>query len=186
MSAAQNGHEQVARVLLEAKANVEAALPSGHTSLMVAAQNGHEQVVRILIEAGANIEVKINLGHTALMLATKNHREQVVRTLLEAGADVNATSIDGMTARDMALGFCQWSVLLTKKKALSIRAAYLLRHWRIPSPHMRRLLDRSHRGASVREKGASAIALRTKRIWRKKVVVRGRSCGGWKRMQDWG
>ena len=36
--------DQVARALLEAKANLEAALPSGHTSLMIAAQNGHEQV----------------------------------------------------------------------------------------------------------------------------------------------
>ena len=36
--------EQVARALLEAKADLEAALPSGHTSLMIAAQNGHEQV----------------------------------------------------------------------------------------------------------------------------------------------
>ena len=36
--------EQVVRALLEAKANLEAALPSGRTSLMIAAQNGHEQV----------------------------------------------------------------------------------------------------------------------------------------------
>ncbi len=37
-------HEQVVHALIEAKANVEAALPSGHTSLMLSAQNGHEQV----------------------------------------------------------------------------------------------------------------------------------------------
>ena len=36
--------EQVARALLENKADLEAALPSGHTSLMIAAQNGHDQV----------------------------------------------------------------------------------------------------------------------------------------------
>ena len=36
--------EQVARNLLEAGANIEAALPSGHTSLMLSAQNGHADV----------------------------------------------------------------------------------------------------------------------------------------------
>ena len=42
--------EQVARALLEAKANIEAAIPSGHTSLMLSAQHGHEQVCASRLE----------------------------------------------------------------------------------------------------------------------------------------
>ena len=41
MFAAENGHEQVALVLLEAGAVVDTQLPSGHTALMFAALNGH-------------------------------------------------------------------------------------------------------------------------------------------------
>ena len=37
-------HEQVARALLEAKADIEAVSNRGGTALMLSAQNGHEQV----------------------------------------------------------------------------------------------------------------------------------------------
>ena len=53
MYAAMNGHEQVARVLLEAGAVVGAEDNDGSTALMLAAHNGHEQVARVLLEAGA-------------------------------------------------------------------------------------------------------------------------------------
>ena len=55
MLAAQNGHEQVARVLLEAGAVVGAQEndDAGLTALMHAAENGHEQIARVLLEAGA-------------------------------------------------------------------------------------------------------------------------------------
>jgi ankyrin repeat protein len=53
MLAAQNGHEQVALVLLEAKADPNKARPNGVTALMIAAQHGHEQVV-VLLKAGAD------------------------------------------------------------------------------------------------------------------------------------
>ena len=54
MFAAQNGHEQVARVLLEAGAVVGAQDNAGSTALMLAAHNGHEQVARVLLGAGAD------------------------------------------------------------------------------------------------------------------------------------
>jgi ankyrin repeat protein len=53
--AAKHGHEQVVRTLLEAGADVEAALPSGARPY-IAAQNGHVEVVRTLLEAGAQVE----------------------------------------------------------------------------------------------------------------------------------
>ena len=49
MCAAQNGHEQVARALLEAGAVVGAQTNDGGTALMCAALNGHEQVARPLV-----------------------------------------------------------------------------------------------------------------------------------------
>ena len=44
MSASSNGHDQVARALIEAKANLEAQQNEGWTALMYSAQNGHDQV----------------------------------------------------------------------------------------------------------------------------------------------
>jgi hypothetical protein len=55
MCAAQNGHEQVALVLLEAKADPNQAKHDGWTALMAAALKGQEQCARVLFEAGATL-----------------------------------------------------------------------------------------------------------------------------------
>ena len=76
MLAAQNGHEQVARVLLEAGAVVIAQTNDGTTALMLAAHNGHEQVARVLLEAGADRNPNSTRGVIccALMREKRNHR----------------------------------------------------------------------------------------------------------------
>ena len=51
--AAQIGHLEVVRLLLEAGADKDAANKKGLTALRVAAQNGHWEVVRLLREVGA-------------------------------------------------------------------------------------------------------------------------------------
>jgi len=53
MIAAENGHDKVALVLLEAKADPNQAQPDGRTALVFAACYGHEQVALVLLEAGA-------------------------------------------------------------------------------------------------------------------------------------
>jgi hypothetical protein len=53
MLAAQNGHEQVALVLLTAGAAVDKTEGQGWTALIFAAQSGHEQFALVLLEAGA-------------------------------------------------------------------------------------------------------------------------------------
>ncbi len=89
MLAAQNGHEQVALVLLEAKADPNQAESDGLTALMLAAENGHEQVALVLLEAKADPNQAKPDGLTALMLAALNGHEQVALVLLETGADRN-------------------------------------------------------------------------------------------------
>ena len=68
MRAAQNGHEQVARVLLKAGAVVDAQENDGGTALMCAALNGHEQVARVLLEAGAEL-LSASVPSTATLIA---------------------------------------------------------------------------------------------------------------------
>ena len=53
---APHHHEQVARALIEAKADLEKQSKIGNTALIIACQNGHEPCARALIEAGSEID----------------------------------------------------------------------------------------------------------------------------------
>ena len=65
LRASRNGHEHVARLLLEAGAEKDATDSDGCTALMGAADEGHPSV-RLLLEAGANTELLDIRGKTAL------------------------------------------------------------------------------------------------------------------------
>ena len=69
--------EQVARALIEAKADIEAVMNAGGNALMLACQNGHDYVFRELLKAGANLESKNKDGFTALMLSCQNGHLEV-------------------------------------------------------------------------------------------------------------
>jgi hypothetical protein len=97
MFAAQNGHEQLALVLLEAKADPNQALPDGWTALMWAASKGREQVAHILLEAKADPNMAKSNGSTALMFAAQSGHQQVALVLLEAGASLKVVNIDNFT-----------------------------------------------------------------------------------------
>ena len=69
MFVAQQGHEAVVRLLLEAHASVDVQDAMGVTALMVAAKQGHHAVARLLLEVGASLDLKDLQGHTALSFA---------------------------------------------------------------------------------------------------------------------
>jgi ankyrin repeat protein len=60
--ASQDGHVEVARLLIEAGADIDKAKDNGVTPLYVASQNGHVEVARLLIEAGADIDKAADNG----------------------------------------------------------------------------------------------------------------------------
>ena len=84
-SAAGNGHEAVARLLLEAGADPNTKGIYGGTPLHDAAY-GHASVARLLLEAGADLNAKDNEGETPLVAAFRNGKDSVAGLLLEAGA----------------------------------------------------------------------------------------------------
>ena len=49
MAAAQNGRDQVVKLLLDNQADVNQAYKNGSTPLMLAAHNGHAAVVKLLL-----------------------------------------------------------------------------------------------------------------------------------------
>lgn len=55
MEAAQEGHLDIVRYLLEMNANVHAQTQTGDTALTYACENGHTDVVELLLQYGSNI-----------------------------------------------------------------------------------------------------------------------------------
>lgn len=129
--AAQEGHLEVVKLLLEKGAAIEtktnyrrapvstAAFYSnpaivkvlavkgtveaiGATPLYIAAREGHLAVVKLLLEKGAAIEAKAEDGCTPLSTAAFNGHADVVKLLLERGAAVEGKHKDSVTPLAMA------------------------------------------------------------------------------------
>jgi ankyrin repeat protein len=100
--AAENGHEEVVRLLLTAGANPDAArLRDSSTPLHLAAMKGHEVIVAILVDT-AFINATDDIGRTPLHLACSAAHLTVIDMLLDAGADVSAKDVEGKTPKDRA------------------------------------------------------------------------------------
>ena len=69
MDAAGRGHADVAKLLLDKGADVNAKTGKGKTALMMAAENGHADIVHALLGKGADVNAKTSNGWTALLLA---------------------------------------------------------------------------------------------------------------------
>jgi ankyrin repeat protein len=106
--AARNGHAEVAQLLIQGEASVDAATQQGKTPLMLAAWQGHAEVVEVLIEKGANVKTAVDReGQSPLMHAAHGGDLSIVNTLLQRGAIANQKSSSGATALAIALGASQ-------------------------------------------------------------------------------
>jgi ankyrin repeat protein len=107
--AAQEGNLEIAELLLDAGAKVEAKTRiGGYTPLHLAGGGAHTAVVSALLAAGANTRgVTTTTGVTPLHLAAKAmNGEDAVRAMLKRGAPVNAQeSAAGQTALMFAASY---------------------------------------------------------------------------------
>ena len=103
--AAQKGHTDIIKALLNAGGNPNQTDFKNQTPLLWAASKNHPQVIQVLLEAQADTEIKeIKFGQTALMVASiKNHKESL-NFLLKGGASPNVYSNDGITPLLEAVG----------------------------------------------------------------------------------
>lgn len=85
----------IAKYLVDAGANVNAADSHGTTALMLAAYNSLEMVA-YLVEHGANVNARTKTGQTALLDAAVEGQAAIVQYLLAHGADINARNSLGM------------------------------------------------------------------------------------------
>lgn len=86
--ACENGHTDVAEVLLSYNAKLEHESEGGRTPLMKACRAGHICTVKFLINKGAMVNrTTTNNDHTPLSLACAGGHQTVVELLLKSGAD---------------------------------------------------------------------------------------------------
>ena len=95
--AAYNGHVEIANLLLQNGAELNARRDNGDTPLHDAADKGHVEITRLLLQNGAEVNSKSKWGNTPLHDAAWNGHEKISRLLLQNGANVNTKSISGFT-----------------------------------------------------------------------------------------
>ena len=84
--AATNGHADIAKLLLDGGANIDATAPNGITALMMAAKGGQQETVKLLIWKGANLNKKTETGMTARKYAMATKNTVIADMLTKAGA----------------------------------------------------------------------------------------------------
>ena len=107
MVAVRNENIEIVRVLLQAKADVNArSIPDEKTALILAVVKDNREIVELLIESGADVNlfcdyvdvnVRDNDGGTALFYAVQKASMAAVHTLINAGAEVNIKDNNSQT-----------------------------------------------------------------------------------------
>ena len=96
--AAQEGHADVVRTLMEARAPLGFSSWDNEAPLHAAAARGQWQVTEALLEAGLDPDQLDKSGQTALMKAAAAGHDKAVASLLRLGAAPDLADRDGWTA----------------------------------------------------------------------------------------
>ena len=108
------GHKEIAELLIQNGADVNAKAYFEKTPLHEAAQFGHKEVVELLIANGADVNAKNQWGETPLHDAASRGLKKIIELLIAKGANVNAKEEDGDTPLDKAKYKPEISDLLRK------------------------------------------------------------------------
>lgn len=99
MTASQQGHVEIVRVLLAAGADANYELANGDSAMQFAADKGHVEILELLITVGgAAIDAQDSDGNTPLISACLRGRVEAVRLLLRLGADPSVVASGRVTA----------------------------------------------------------------------------------------
>jgi ankyrin repeat protein len=103
--ALEAGQPELARLLMEAGADVNIKSKMYKTPLRVATQSGNLEMVRLLISRGASLDAPGDEFPPAIYALTKGY-DEITRVLIEAGTDLNrrySTEKGRLTVGDIAL-----------------------------------------------------------------------------------
>lgn len=96
-AAAIHGQVEIARMLLDAGAAVDAGDVDESTPLDDAALTGNADVARLLVSRGADVNHRDNNGASPISFAVSGGREEIVDMLVAAGAKLDHRNNDGTT-----------------------------------------------------------------------------------------
>jgi ankyrin repeat protein len=104
MMAAYDGYTEIARLLIEKGADVNAkgGVDMDMTPLIYAASQDRVDMVKMLLEKGANVNAKTQYGWTPFFFAASQGRVDIAKLLIDKGADVNVKLPTGETALSAA------------------------------------------------------------------------------------
>ncbi len=116
--AAEFGHTDVIRLLLEHKADINSRTAMGFTPLHFAAMSGHSAAARLLIEKGCKLNEKNDFNITPIFLAASKGHIEIVELLANKGVDIFQKGNNGMTLLHAAAlgGSIETIIKLTDKK----------------------------------------------------------------------
>jgi ankyrin repeat protein/L-ascorbate metabolism protein UlaG (beta-lactamase superfamily) len=101
---ANTGNIEIARLLLDAGAFIDAGDSDNSTALGIAAMRRHGELVALLIERGANINHRDRKADCPLSFAAYGRDEAIIQQLLDAGADLYFRNPHGETLLHVASG----------------------------------------------------------------------------------
>ena len=100
--AVENGHLNVAELLLNAGANISAKDNLSQTPLHDACLTNNLGIAKLLVDAGADLSVKGNSSQTPLQLACWKENLGIIKLLVDAGADLSVKDHVGRTPLHLA------------------------------------------------------------------------------------
>lgn len=118
--AAQNGHFEIAEILLRGGVNRDARTKLDRTALHLAAQVGSLEVVDLLLIHGSDVNASDMLKMSPLHWAVERGHVCVVEKLLVSGADVQAKSKFQLTPIDIALNSDSYEMVELFKVSIKI------------------------------------------------------------------
>lgn len=93
--AAQEGLLEIARLLVNANADIHEMSFRGHTPLRIAARNGRIELVKYFLSKGAEVDTKGDDIATPLEHAASKGHFEIVKLLVENGANINHQDKEG-------------------------------------------------------------------------------------------
>ncbi len=112
MVAISNHRHDIAELLVESGADVNAMDRLEFTPLFRAVAGGQSQSAQMLLKAGANPNQKEGVYlNTPLMAAVSIDHEEIAKALIDAGADPWSESVFGQHAVSFAIGFHRMDIL---------------------------------------------------------------------------
>jgi ankyrin repeat protein len=93
----RRGDVELAQVLLEHGAEIQARDRRGRTPILLASQSRHVELAQVLLEHGAETEARDIDGRTPILIASDKGHVVLVQLLLKHGAETEARDNDGCT-----------------------------------------------------------------------------------------